>query len=78
MIHPYIAWLVFCYAGMTALCYQGSRMVNRQISVRWRMGRTGSFLIAVLWPIMTLWWIVRFFLYRWGIMTQSADMFTRR
>lgn len=50
-------WLVFSYAVMTALCYRGSRMVNRQITARWT---------------------VRFFLYRWGIMTQPADMFPKR
>ena len=70
--------LVFFYLMMIALDYWGSRMVNRQISARWRVGRLTSFLLAVLWPLMTVWWIVRFFLYRWGIMTQPADMFPRR
>jgi hypothetical protein len=71
-------WLVLLYATMTAVCYGGSRMVNRQISVRWRMSRPGSFLLAVLWPLMTVWWILRSLLYRWGIMTQPEDMFPRR
>ena len=71
-------WLVFLYAVIAAVCYGGSRMLNRQITARWRMSRPNSFFIAVLWPLMTVWWIVRFFLYSWGIMTQPADMFTRR
>ena len=69
---------MFWYAMMTAFIYWGSRTVNRQISARWRMSRPGSFLLAVLWPLMTVWWIVRFFLYRWNIMTQPEDMFPKR
>lgn len=70
-------WLVL-YAVMTAVSYCGSRIVNRQITARWRVSRLTSFLLAVLWPLMNVWWILRFFLYKWNIMTQPEDMYPKR
>ena len=71
-------WLVFWYAALTALIYRGNRIIQRQKSPRWRIGRATSFLLSVLWPLNLLWHIVRHFLRMRGIMTEPEDMFPRR